>query len=96
MLKKIAIEHVRLGMHVHELCGAWLDHPFWKKRFVLDDPADLQKLRASGVREAWIDVSRGCDVAPSPGPTPPPASPPPALPAAPVQTAAPRIELAAE
>jgi len=50
-------------MHVHALEGAWIDHPFWKTRFVLDDPADLKRLRTSVVREVWIDTRLGCDVA---------------------------------
>lgn len=62
-LKKIPIDQVRLGMHLHELCGAWLDHPFWKTKFVLEDVADLKKLQQSGIRECWIDVSKGLDVA---------------------------------
>lgn len=62
-LKKIPVEQVRLGMHLHELCGAWLDHPFWKTKFVLHDAVDLEKLQRSGVRECWIDVSKGFDVA---------------------------------
>ena len=62
-LKKIPVEQVRLGMHLHELCGAWLDHPFWKTKFVLHDAVDLEKLQRSGVQECWIDVSKGLDVA---------------------------------
>ncbi len=54
---------MRLGMHLHELCGAWLDHPFWKTKFVLRDSADLSKLQDSGIQECWIDVSKGLDVA---------------------------------
>ena len=38
-------------MHLHKLEGAWLSHPFWKTRFVLNDPADLLRLRDSGVPE---------------------------------------------
>ena len=71
MLKKIPIEQVRLGMHLHELCGAWLDHPFWKSKFILRDPADLAKLHGSGVREAWIDIVKGCDVAAASAELPP-------------------------
>ncbi|MBS0449663.1 MAG: DUF3391 domain-containing protein, partial [Proteobacteria bacterium] len=62
MLKKISVSELRLGMHLHELCGSWLDHPFWKTKFVLRDPADLEKLRSSGVAECWIDASKGLDV----------------------------------
>ncbi len=51
-----------MGMHLHALCGAWIDHPFWKTRFVLQDSADLQKLRASAVAECVIDVDKGLDV----------------------------------
>ena len=81
MLKKIRVDEVRLGMHLHELCGAWIDHPFWKTRFVLSDPQDLEKLRANGVVECWIDAAKGLDVpAPLPSspqaPSPAPATPP--------------------
>ncbi len=62
-LKKVPVDQMRMGMHLHEMCGAWLDHPFWKTKFVLSDPADLSKLRASGIKECWIDVSKGLDVA---------------------------------
>ncbi len=63
MLKKVRVEQLRLGMHLQSLCGAWLDHPFWKTQFILRDPEDLRKLRSSGVRECWIDVAKGLDVA---------------------------------
>ena len=66
MLKKIAVDEFRMGMHLHELCGTWLDHPFWKTKFVLRDPADLAKLRDSGVTQCWIDTSKGLDVAGAP------------------------------
>jgi putative nucleotidyltransferase with HDIG domain len=62
MLKKIQIKQLRLGMHLHALEGPWLDHPFWKTRFVLNDQADLDKLLASGVEACVIDVSKGLDV----------------------------------
>jgi hypothetical protein len=32
-------------MFVHELCGSWMDHPFWKKAFDLSDPKDLNTLQ---------------------------------------------------
>ena len=74
MLKKITVEEVRLGMHLHELCGTWLDHPFWTTKFVLRDPGVLAKLQASGVAECWIDTSKGLDVAAARG-APPAAAP---------------------
>ena len=88
MLKKIKIEEVRLGMHLHELCGTWLDHPFWTTKFVLRDPAVLAKLKASGVAECWIDTAKGRDVAAPPATETAPA-PIAAADAAPVPTATP-------
>lgn len=77
MLKTIRVDQLTLGMHLHSLCGSWLEHPFWKTRFVLQDPADLDKLRHSGVKECVIDTARGLDVASAPPAAPPPAAPPP-------------------
>lgn len=64
MLKRIRVEDVRLGMFIHGFAGSWLDHPFWRNRFLLDDPQDLERIRRSAVREVWIDVEQGADVAP--------------------------------
>lgn len=77
MLKKISMTDVRLGMHIHALEGAWIDHPFWKTRFVLSDIEDLRKLQSSGLSGVVIDVDKGLDVAVAPaGVVPPPAEAP--------------------
>ena len=76
MLKKIPVAQLRLGMHLHALEGAWIDHPFWKSRFTLRDPVDLRRLREGAVVECWIDVSKGLDIAaPEPEVRPRPPAP---------------------
>jgi len=62
MLKKIRVDQVRLGMHLHALEGAWMDHPFWKTRFVIRDADQLKKLQDSVIKEVWIDPEKGLDV----------------------------------
>ena len=62
MLKKIRVDQVRLGMHLHALEGAWMDHPFWKTRFIIRDVEQLKKLQDSVIAEVWIDASKGLDV----------------------------------
>ncbi len=62
MLKKIPVERLVLGMHLQAFCGAWLDHPFWRTRFVLTDPNDLILIVESPIKEVWIDVAKGIDV----------------------------------
>ena len=51
-------------MFIHKLEGPWLKHPFWKTKFVIDDPETLADLRDSDIEAVVIDVSRGCDVKP--------------------------------
>ncbi len=62
MLKTISTKQVRLGMHIHELKGAWVDHPFWKSKFIIDNPKDLAKLQTSVIKQVVIDISKGLDV----------------------------------
>ncbi len=63
MLKRIRIQHLTLGMYLHEFCGSWMDHPFWRAKFVLKDPKDLARIQATAIDEVWIDTSKGLDVA---------------------------------
>jgi putative nucleotidyltransferase with HDIG domain len=63
MLKRIAADQLAIGMHLDKLCGSWLEHPFWRTNFLVADPQDLRAIAASGIREVWIDTSKGLDVA---------------------------------
>jgi putative nucleotidyltransferase with HDIG domain len=63
MLKRIGVEHLQVGMFVQELCGSWMDHPFWKASFLIDDPEDIRRIVDSKIKDAWIDTSKGLDVA---------------------------------
>ena len=49
-------------MFINELCGNWIDHPFWKKAFLLEKEKDLHTLQTCGIQEVWIDLSKGLDV----------------------------------
>lgn len=63
MLKKIKVEQLTIGMHIKEFCGSWMEHPFWRNGFVVTDPQDIKAVLASSIRELWIDVEMGLDVA---------------------------------
>jgi len=62
MLKKIGVKDVRLGMHIKEFCGSWMEHPFWRNGFVVDDPRDIERIIDSSIKEVWIDCAKGLDV----------------------------------
>jgi HD-GYP domain-containing protein (c-di-GMP phosphodiesterase class II) len=90
MLKKIPTSEVRLGMFLQSMEGAWLSHPFWKTKFVIQDPADLAALTASGVPAVWIDASKCLDLAPVATAAATVAPPPAASPAAAARPAPPQ------
>lgn len=62
MKKKISVSDVRLGMYIDSLCGSWINHPFWRKAFLLDQQKDLDTLLGCGTEELWIDTDLGVDV----------------------------------
>ncbi|MGV8841718.1 MAG: HD-GYP domain-containing protein [Pseudomonas sp.] len=62
MLKRIAVTELCLGMHIHELCGSWMEHPFWKTSFLLNSRKDLRRIADCGILEVWIDTSKGLDL----------------------------------
>lgn len=84
MLKKIHVSQLRAGMYIENMLGSWMDHPFWRKSFKLEDIEDIRKIQASPVKEVMIDTSKGLDVA----------APSEAVPDAPARIAEPEPEIA--
>ena len=82
MLKKIRSSELALGMYVERLGRSWLDTPFWTRSFLLESPADLERIRSARLCEVWIDTARG-------------QAPQVALPAAPPAPAVPPVAAAA-
>ncbi len=62
MKKKINVSDARLGMYIDSLCGSWINHPFWRKSFLLDKQEDLDGLLVCGTKELWVDTDLGLDV----------------------------------
>lgn len=60
MLRKIPTDHLRVGMFVHEVCGSWLEHPFWRGSFMVTAEEQIAQLGA--IREVIIDTDKGRDV----------------------------------
>ncbi|BEV14000.1 HD-GYP domain-containing protein [Herbaspirillum sp. DW155] len=61
-MKKIKTEDLVLGMYFSGFEAAWLDHPFWKNKFLLKSDSELRQAHASGIPYCWIDTERGLDV----------------------------------
>ena len=58
MLLRLPPKDVKLGMFIVSFEGNWADRPFWQSRFLLNDPADLRRLRESSIEAVVIDTQK--------------------------------------
>lgn len=68
VLRHIEVSQLCVGMFIHELCGSWVDHPFWKRSFLLESPQDLEAIRVSPIHSLWIDLDKGLNIPAEPAP----------------------------
>jgi putative nucleotidyltransferase with HDIG domain len=61
-IKKIEIADLKPGMYISDLGAGWMDHPFLRNNFAVKDDAVIDKIVKTGIREVYIDTSRGHDV----------------------------------
>jgi putative nucleotidyltransferase with HDIG domain len=62
MLKRIRANDLRIGMYLHELCGSWMQHPFWQSKFEIKDQATIKTILDSHIEEVVIDTDKGLDL----------------------------------
>ncbi|WP_428629666.1 HD-GYP domain-containing protein [Sphingopyxis sp.] len=58
MLLHLKPEQVEIGMFVDGFDGRWIDHPFWRSRFLVETAAQLARIRQSEVTAVIVDRSR--------------------------------------
>ena len=76
MIKKVPVSQLCVGMYVHDLGGSFLDHSFWRSRFLIQNERKLRRVQESKLDWVLIDTSRGVDVsAGGPAPAAPAAAP---------------------
>ena len=63
MIKKIATEHLRVGMYIHDLDASWMSHPFLSNRFAVKKQEIIDDIITAGIRHVYIDTERGLDFA---------------------------------
>ncbi|WP_368641060.1 HD-GYP domain-containing protein [Castellaniella ginsengisoli] len=62
MIKKVPVSQLCVGMYVHDLGGSFLDHSFWRSRFLIQNERKLRRVQESKLDWVLIDTSRGVDV----------------------------------
>lgn len=60
--KHVPIYKVQVGMYVAKLDLSWLRSPFLRHSFLIDEPAQIEKLVRAGVGSVKIDLTRGINV----------------------------------
>lgn len=61
MLKKIDVNRLKLGMHIHDLNCAWTQHPFVRGQFKLSSRVEIEKIIDAGIQTLTIDTDKGLD-----------------------------------
>lgn len=62
MIKRIRSDQLQPGMFIHDLNCGWMDHPFALNSFKVNNTKTIDKIIATGIRELYIDSSKGQDV----------------------------------
>jgi putative nucleotidyltransferase with HDIG domain len=62
MLKKIQTDQIKVGMFIHDLDCAWMNHPFFKNQFKVKHEKTIQKISTSGIKNVIIDTQKGVDL----------------------------------
>ena len=58
MPKLVPLDELRVGMYVHDLNCGWLDHPFTRNRFLINDAETLARIRRMPLSAVWIDADK--------------------------------------
>lgn len=61
MIKRIPIDALRVGMYVSDLNSDWIPHSNLKKSGFIRREDVIERIRKLGVKEIYIDTSRGMD-----------------------------------
>lgn len=62
MIKKINTQLLQTGMYVHDFNCEWLENPFFHRQLLIADDKMADKVRKAGLKEIYIDTSKGTDV----------------------------------
>jgi HD-GYP domain-containing protein (c-di-GMP phosphodiesterase class II) len=66
MIKKVSVQQLKPGMFIHDMNCGWMEHPFLTGSLNVRNDKEIEKIADSGIREVYIDTSKGLDVADAP------------------------------
>lgn len=66
MIKKIPVDQLKPGMYVSDFNAGWLDHPFTFNSMKITGEDQVKKVLKAGIKELFIDTSKGLDASHAP------------------------------
>lgn len=66
MIKKVSVQQLQPGMFIHDMNCGWMEHPFLTGSLKVKSDKEIEKIAGNGIREVYIDTSKGLDVADAP------------------------------
>lgn len=66
MIKRIPVSALKVGMYVSDLNSDWIPHSNFQKKGRIGSDKVVEKIKALGVTEIYIDTVRGADAADAP------------------------------
>lgn len=60
-VKKVSVDRLRPGMYINDINAGWMEHPFLRTSFKVDNDACVQEIVRAGIREVYIDSTLGLD-----------------------------------
>ncbi len=59
MITKITVSELAIGMYIQKFPGSWVDQPFFKSSLKLESIKQIEKIKAKGITEVYIDTEKG-------------------------------------
>lgn len=59
MLIRVGVGELQTGMFVARVDGAWMNSPFWRSKFMIDEAGQIDLLRDAGIAAVFIDPTKG-------------------------------------
>ncbi len=56
---KIHVSDLKIGMFVQDICGRWINNPFWRNSMMIENFDHLEQFRSSSLDYVWVNPSKG-------------------------------------
>jgi len=62
MIKKVHVDKLKPGIYISDINCDWMNHPFLQNHVLVKSDEMVSRIKGYGIREVFIDTSRGLDI----------------------------------